>query len=60
MTAPFSLAEPAYKQISIFDFFEIEGNGDVKEETGSEEIPCKIYDWRSNESIEFRSMIRED
>ena len=60
MTAPYSLAEPAYKQISIFDFFGMDENGDGKEETGSDEIPCKIYDWRSNESIEFRSMIKED
>lgn len=60
MTAPYSLAEPAYKQMSIFDIFGIDEDGDGKEEAGSEEIPCKIYDWRSNESIEFRSMIREE
>ena len=26
---------------------------------GTNEIPCRIFDWRTNESIEFRSMIQE-
>lgn len=58
MTAPYSLAQPAYKQISLFDLFDMNGDG-KEEEPGTDEIPCKIYDWRSNESIEFRSMIKE-
>ena len=24
-----------------------------------EAIPCKIYDWRANKSLEFKSMVRE-
>ena len=57
MTAPFSLAETVYKQISIFDLLEIE-NTEEKPEPESDEIPCRIFDWRSNKSIEFRSMVK--
>lgn len=58
MTAPYSLAEPVYKQMSLFDMFDLNGDGEEKNEQ-TDEIPCKIFDWRSNESIEFRSMIDE-
>lgn len=58
MTAPYSLAQPAFRQMSLFDLFDM--NGDGKEnKPRTDEIPCKIYNWRSNESIEFRSMIKE-
>ena len=57
MTAPFSLAETVYKQISIFDLLEIE-NTEEKPEPELDEIPCRIFDWRSNKSIEFRSMVK--
>ena len=57
MTAPFSKAAPAYKQMTMFDFLE---DGDDKEEAETaDEIPCKIFDWRANESIEFRSLLKE-
>ena len=60
MTAPYSLSPPAYTQISLFDLFDIdENNGNGKEKPCSDEIPCKIYDWRANRSIEFRSLIKE-
>lgn len=60
MTAPYSSTKPKYKQMSIFDFLETDENGDGKEERlETDEIPCRIYDWRSNKSIEFRSMIKE-
>lgn len=58
MTVPYSTAEPAYKQLSLFDFIDVEDDGDDKEDEVGE-IPCRIFDWRSNESIEFRSMIKE-
>lgn len=58
MTAPFSLAEPVYKQMSFFDLLGMDGEGEEQEEQ-TNEIPCKIFDWRSNESIEFRSMVNE-
>lgn len=58
MTAPYSLAEPAYKQMSLFDIIDLTGNDRVQEEQ-LDEIPCKIFNWRSNESIEFRLMVKE-
>lgn len=50
MTAPFSETPPIYQQISIFDFL-----GEI-ETPAMEAMPCKIYDWRANTSIEFKSM----
>lgn len=57
MTAPFSLAQPAYQQISLFDFFDTKDENITELE--SDEIPCRIYDWRANKSLEFRSMMQE-
>ena len=57
MTAPYSLAQPAYEQISLFDFWDM--NEEKEQEQQLNEIPCKIFDWRANESIEFRSMIQK-
>lgn len=56
LTAPYSLAEPVYKQMSVFDYLGIE---DMEENTNMNvsEMLCKIYDWRANESLEFRSML---
>lgn len=59
MTAPYSLVEPVFKQITLFDLFDM-NEEDTSEKPKAEEIPCRIYDWRSNKSIEFRSMIRGD
>lgn len=58
MTAPYSLAKEAYEQISFFDLLGM-SNDENNEEIRSDEIPCKIRDWRANKSIEFRSMIKE-
>ena len=55
MTAPYSMAQPAYQQMSLFDFWDIE----EEKEQGMNEIPCRIFDWRSKKSIEFQSMIQE-
>lgn len=62
MTAPYSLASPAFKQITLFDLFEINTEEYIitNDKTRTDEIPCKIFDWRSNKSIEFRSMIKGD
>lgn len=56
MTVPFSAKAPEFTQMSIFDFFDT----DMKQEEAVEyqAIPCKIFDWRSNESLEFRSMMK--
>lgn len=51
MTAPFSERPRAQTQLSIFDIM------GEKEPEEKEAIPCKIYDWRKNHSLEFRSMM---
>ena len=57
MTAPYSLARQAYQQLSLFDFWDT--NEEEIQRQGTNEIPCRIFDWRTNESIEFRLMIQE-
>ena len=52
MTVPFSEQPRVNVQITLFDFLD----GIEKEDT--EPIPCKIYDWRSNVSIEFRNILK--
>ncbi|MEG1836336.1 MAG: hypothetical protein RR203_01100 [Synergistaceae bacterium] len=49
MTAPFSERLPVIRQSFIF-------NEKLEEE--KEPIPCRIYDWRSNISLEFRSLLK--
>ncbi|WP_240474537.1 restriction endonuclease subunit M [Thomasclavelia saccharogumia] len=51
MNAPYSERDRVNTQLSIFDFFD---NDEISEK---EPIPCKIYDWRANTSLEFRSMM---
>ena len=51
MTVPFSERIKNNTQTSLFDF---DDNTSKKEA-----IPCKIYDWRANKSLEFKSMVRE-
>ena len=57
MTVPFSVKSSECKQMSIFDF--IPDEPERIEQDGAEEIPCRVFDWRANESIEFRSLIKE-
>lgn len=40
---------------SEFDFIDLDGD---EKEQEKEPIPCKIFDWRSNNSLEFKSMIK--
>lgn len=51
MTVPYSERTRVQTQISIFEFM---NNDEISEK---EPIPCKIYDWRVNNSLEFKSMI---
>lgn len=51
LNAPYSERERVNTQLSIFDFVD---NDEISEK---EPIPCKIYDWRANTSIEFKSMM---
>jgi len=56
MTIPYSSTNIKNEQMSIFD---ITGWGEnQKKEEVLEAIPCRIFDWRANKSIEFRSMIQ--
>lgn len=48
MTAPYSEMEEEFVQLSLFP----------EEQSEKREIPCRIFDWRSNRSIEFRSLIK--
>ena len=55
LTAPFSKKPRVNTQMTLFDYI-----SDIVDEKASEKesIPCKIFDWRSNNSLEFRSMIK--
>ena len=55
LTAPFSESPRVITQISIFDFIDLD---EEEKEQEKEPIPCKIFDWRSNNSLEFKSMIK--
>lgn len=59
MTTPYSLAEPAYHQMSFFDLMGIEDEDEESEMKEKNEMPCRIFDWRSNESLEFRSLVKK-
>lgn len=53
MTAPFSERPRVREQLSLFDLIpELEQNKE------KEPIPCKIFDWRSNNSLEFRTLVK--
>ena len=49
-TVPFGKPVEEYQQMSFFDFVE----GD--EEDVTKAVECRIYDWRSNESITYKSL----
>lgn len=45
---PYSSEEASYTQCSLFS---------LDEEDKDTSKPCRIYDWRSNESLEYRSLV---
>ena len=49
-TIPFGKPKEENKQITFFDY--MQGINDTEDE----EMDCKIYDWRSNESVTYRSI----
>lgn len=55
LTTPFSERQRVITQKSLFDFIDFDGE---EKEQEKEPIPCKIFDWRSNNSLEFKSMIK--
>lgn len=52
MTVPFSESPCINLQMTWFDYI------DDIENKEKEAVPCKIFDWRSNNSLEFRSMLK--
>lgn len=51
MAVPYSERTRVQEQVTIFEFM------NSTEIAKKEPIPCKIYDWRANNSIEFKSLI---
>ena len=45
---PYTEEESSFMQFSFFD---------IEEDKKSAAKPCRIFDWRSNESLEFRSLL---
>jgi hypothetical protein len=54
MTAPFSERPRVNAQMTISDYL----NG--TQDNDKEPIPCKVFDWRSKYSFEFRAMVKGD
>ena len=52
MTVPFSEKDPVHQQTALFYDEERQGN------ERKEQIPCRIFDWRANCSLEFRSVLQ--
>lgn len=52
-SAPYSEAPSLYEQMTFFDVF------GSNEEKKKEPVLCKIYDWRANTSLEFKSIKNE-
>ena len=51
-TVPYSSQDVSHKQMTFFDFID----GGETTECVKEAVPAKIFDWRSNESIEYNSL----
>ena len=51
MTVPYSERPKVKKQLSILQLL------NENEESEKESIPCKIFDWRKNNSFEFKKII---
>lgn len=52
---PFGYQEVTEEQTTFFEFITGE-----EEEVKEEAIPCRIFDWRSNESVEYNSLKRSE
>ena len=49
-TIPYKKQKETYYQVTMFEWMDLE----TEEET--ERIPCRIFDWRSKESVEYNSL----
>lgn len=52
-TVPFGKPKEQYHQYSLFDFVVVDEANDVEKQTDME---CRIYDWRSDRSLTYRSI----
>ena len=52
-TVPFGKPEEQYHQYSLFDFVVVDEANDVEKQPDKE---CRIYDWRSDRSLTYRSI----
>ena len=52
---PFAYREAKYQQMTMFDLMD-----GVERKVEHEPIPCKIYDWRSKESVEYNKQKERD
>lgn len=53
-TIPFGKPKEEYHQCSLFDFVVADKPKEQREE--AEEVYCRIYDWRSDKSLTYKSM----
>ncbi len=53
-TIPYGKPMEEYKQITFFDYLLIDEQGE--DQNVSEDIECRIYDWKANKSIAYRSI----
>ena len=49
---PFAHREAPYRQLSLFDYL----SGD-EDDRPKEPVPCRVFDWRGNESVTFRRYV---
>ena len=54
-TVPFGMPKEEYHQFSLFDFGVAE-ELEKQDTEGPEEVYCRIYDWRSDKSLTYKSM----
>ena len=54
-TIPFGKPKEEYHQFSLFDFV-VADDSDEQNIDEPEDVYCRIYDWRSNKSLTYKSM----
>ena len=60
-TIPYGTIRKEHEQLNIFDFIDVEEEHDRLDEEIEMIAPyCKIKDWRANEPIEYRSLMKEE
>ena len=54
-TVPYGKPREEYQQFSLFDFV-VTGQSEKQSEDEQNEVYCRIYDWRSDRSLTYKSM----